>query len=226
VNSPESQFINADFVDIFEMAQQYLDIGPDAVGEFVGFEYRLGALVWLHRSLRASVSAEVRELRKIRDSGSHDIFPDVGDDEGYFFDPALIEIVLGDTISVLEDDATKIGCGAIVAACASAVESLLAELLPPPESPRQGPRGLIRRARSLADRWNDVDKTQSFLSHVEWLAQRRNSFAHRLIDAGLSPDDPGAHFNFNDAMVEETFERVGEIVSILSYGYDEYSASS
>ncbi|WP_445183544.1 hypothetical protein ACTXG6_34545 [Pseudonocardia sp. Cha107L01] len=44
--------------------------------------------------------------------------------------------------------------------------------------------GLIRKARALAELWPDPGEARTLLDDVQWLAARRNSFAHRLLDEG------------------------------------------
>jgi hypothetical protein len=63
------------------------------------------------------------------------------------------------------------------------------------------------------------------LEHVRWLAKRRNSFAHRLIDEGGPWDPTGTKYEFDEQLVEETFERIGEAVTILNDAYDQYAGS-
>jgi hypothetical protein len=131
-------------------------------------------------------------------------------------------MALDESISVLEKDTAQISSGAIIATCSSALESLFTDLLPEPSTRRRAPRGLMPKARALAERWPDTEAAADVLEHVAWLAERRNSFAHRLIDEGGPWDPIGTRYEFDGEVVEEAFERIGEAVTILSQGYDQY----
>ena len=110
----------------------------------------------------------------------------------------------------------------IITACSSALESLFTDLLPDASSQRRAPRGLVAKAQALATVWPDAEAANEFVKHVRWLAQRRNSFAHRLIDEGGPWDPTGIKYAFDDEAVQETFRRVGGIVMLLDQGYDAY----
>lgn len=201
------------FNDVISAAETYLVL-YESVADFVKFECQFAAVVWLHRTVTNDVAAEVHSLRALRESGRHRVRGWEGESD----------LVLDETIGVLELDAAQIGAGAIVATCSSALESLFTDLLPAPSSRRSAPRGLVAKAQALATLWPDAEAAATVLEHVRWLAERRNSFAHRLIDEGGPWDTTGAKYRFDSDAVEETFERVGEAVTILSQGYDDYAS--
>jgi hypothetical protein len=181
---------------------------PRTVAEFVKFEDRFNALVWLHRKVADTVSTELRRLEASRKSGKLRTI-------------AEPDLIFEETAGTLEDTA-EISSGAIIAACSSAVESLFTDLLPESSSGRRAPRGLVAKAQFLMTTWPNAHETADFMEHIRWLSQRRNSFAHRLIDEGGAWDATGTAYSFDRETVEETFERVGKIVAILERGYDAY----
>lgn len=79
-------------------------------------------------------------------------------------------MALDESISVLEKDTAQISSGAIIATCSSALESLFTDLLPEPSTRRRAPRGLMPKARALAERWPDTEAAADVLEHVAWLA--------------------------------------------------------
>jgi hypothetical protein len=122
-----------DYFDVFELVKPYVQIGA-SVAELVKFEYRFAALVWLHHTVAAAIDTEVGELLAVRGSGAHR-FP------GYETES---DDVLDESIGLLQQDAAPISAGTIVAACCSALESLLTDLLPAPQNVSL--RGLMRKA--------------------------------------------------------------------------------
>lgn len=180
--------------------------------EVVAFGGRLAALIWLHRTITHAVGVEAVRLAKIAETGSHRVPGWEGE----------CDHTLDQSILLLEMGATPVAAGAIVAACCSALESLFADLLVTP-----GRQGLRAKARAMCELITDPVQAESISADVEWLAARRNSFAHRLIDEGGPWDlDRGAKQHvFDDAAVEESFVRCGSIASILDEHYDAIACS-
>lgn len=200
--------------DLLDLIDRYTPAHGSGVAQLVGFEYQFAALVWLRATVHRAVETETAALRKLEESGRHRV-------AGYETES---DDVLRESILLLEMDAAAISSGAVIATCCGALESLLTELLPPPPSQRQAPRGLVPKARALAAMWPNLAAAEALVDHVKWLADRRNSFAHRLLDeSGPCEQDPNApSYTFDNDAVEEAFERVGVITSILNMGYDGY----
>lgn len=104
----------------------------------------------------------------------------------------------------------------VIVACCSALESLLTDL-----APDTAPRGLRAKARAVADRLRNPDEAAVLIGHTDRLSQRRNSFAHRLLDDDEHHGQTHDHVTFDSDAVEETFVRCGRIASLLDERYDE-----
>ncbi|MFF1819712.1 hypothetical protein ACFVWG_20600 [Kribbella sp. NPDC058245] len=198
--------------DVHNLLEPYMQLSSGVI-QFVRFEYQIAGLVWLHRATTAAIDAEVENLAAIRGSGAH-LVP------GY---DAESDDNLDDSLDLLDQDVAPISAGTILMACCGALESLLTDLLP--TSDRIEVRGLSRKVQALMALWPQRATVEHVLENTRWLTQRRNSFAHRLLDEGgpweTNPDAP--RFVFGEDMVEESFERVGEIAEILDVGYGRYS---
>jgi hypothetical protein len=197
--------------DVLSAAEPYWVGLPGTVAEFVKFGYGFNALVWLYRKLDNDISTEIHRLEALRESGQHQV-PNW---------TAESDLVLDESVGTLQD-ASQISFGTIIAACSSALESLFTDLLPKSSSGRRALRGLVTKAQALVTTWPDAEEAAKFLEHVKWLSERRNSFVHQLIDEGGAWDPVGTHYDFYKEAVEETFERVGEVVTMLEEGYDAY----
>lgn len=190
--------------DHLTLIEPYMPVSA-GVPEVVEFEYRFATLVWLHRTMNAAIDAEDVRLREIMRQGT----PREPGWEGES------DLMLEESILNLEQDAAPISAGAILAACCSALESLLTVLLP-----GRSLRGLMPKARALAAAWPDREEAVRVVENAEWLAARRNSFAHRLTDEGGYWDGNrnSRGYVFDDDAVEETFARCGEIASLSIIG--------
>jgi hypothetical protein len=193
--------------DYLSLTEPYLSLSA-GYSEVVGFEGRLAALIWLHRATTHAVGDELVRLAKIGETGSHRVLGWDGE----------CDAMLHESILLLEMYAAPVAAGAIVAACCSALESLFTDLLVKP-----GRQGLRAKAAAICGLIADRVQAESISADVEWLAARRNSFAHRLIDEGglWNPDREAERYVFDDATVEEAFVRCGSIATILDERYDD-----
>ncbi|MFB7875687.1 hypothetical protein ACFC06_10570 [Nocardia sp. NPDC056064] len=190
-----------------ELADPYMALGQGYV-EVLVFQYRLCALIWLHRTTRAAIDTELARLAEIEEAGSHRVPGWEGESD----------LVLDEVKGILDGEAAPMGAGTIMASCCSALESLLTGMLP-----TRSRRGLRPKAQAAADLLADQEEAEAVIENAEWLAKRRNSFAHRLTDEGNHwDDDPNSQrYNFDDDAVEETFERCGQIATLLDKRYAE-----
>ncbi|GAA1706928.1 hypothetical protein GCM10009745_63490 [Kribbella yunnanensis] len=204
-----------DHFDVAQLVEPYMPAGQ-GISNFVLFEYRFAALVWLHRTVATALDAEVGRLLTIRRSGVHRIPGWAGESD----------MTLDDSMGLLQYDAAPISAGAIVAGCCSALESLLTYLPSAGQDVARG--GLLRKVRALVELLPDRADADLVIDNARWLAERRNSFAHRLLDeGGLWDKAPGAtSFTFDDELVEESFARLGEIAGILAARYEAYSSGA
>ncbi|WP_306327630.1 hypothetical protein [Streptomyces venezuelae] len=86
--------------------------------------------------------------------------------------------------------------------------------------------GLTRKARVLAERWHDTVDRQELDGHVSWLRERRNSFAHRLIDDVDSQwRTHPATWDFDDEAAEGALERVSAAAWLLEGGWEQHLTS-
>ncbi|MGP3922442.1 hypothetical protein [Streptomyces sp. 8N616] len=56
--------------------------------------------------------------------------------------------------------------------------------------------------------------------HVAWLKDRRNSFAHRLIDEDRVEHDEPCAWTFDDDMADEALVRVSAVARMLEEGWE------
>ncbi|MBF6238707.1 hypothetical protein IU474_16785 [Nocardia otitidiscaviarum] len=197
-----------DYFDHLALVEPYMPVSA-RVPEVIEFECRLAMLVWLHHTVNAAIEAEDHRLREIMRQGTHRVSGWEGESD----------MMLNDSILILQQDAAPVSAGAILAASCSALESMLTALLP-----GRSLRGLMPKAQALADIWPDSGQAERIREAAKWLAERRNSFAHRLIDEGGPWDDnPNSRsFVFDDEAVEEAFECCGMIATLIDYRYDEF----
>ncbi|WP_405673669.1 hypothetical protein [Streptomyces sp. NBC_01530] len=155
-----------------------LDLGDDYFFsvhgrvEFIVFEYRVASLVWLRDRTVHTIDTELAELRATRTSGAHRVPGWEGESD----------LVLDESLAVLDEDTRQIGAGIIVVSAAAALESLMNQMLSQPSDTRLHRAGLARKAEALAARWQIAINVTEFLEDVAWLRKRRNAFAHRLIE--------------------------------------------
>lgn len=90
--------------------------------------------------------------------------------------------MLDESVNVLDTDVRQISAGVIVVASVAALEALMNQMLDQPGDERLHRAGLTRKAGELAARWSAVIDRTELDEHISWLRDRRNSFAHRLID--------------------------------------------
>ncbi|MGX9228535.1 hypothetical protein ACWV95_24535 [Streptomyces albus] len=129
---------------------------------------------------------------------------------------------LDESVFMLDSDIRQISAGVIIVAAVAALESLMNQMLDQPGDDDLHRAGLTRKARELATRWSDAVDAAVLEEDVVWLRERRNSFAHRLIDdvdiqwRGSVPD-----WDFDGATADEALVRVGEIASMLEEGWEQ-----
>jgi hypothetical protein len=189
------------------LADPYMVLGPGYV-EVAVFQYRLCVLIWLYRTTSAAIETELARLSEMEETGAHRVPGWEGESD----------MVLDEVQGILNSEAAAVGAGTIMASCCSALESLLTDMLP-----LGSRRGLRLKAQVVASLLADRKEADSIVEHAGWLAKRRNSFAHRLTDEGGHwDDDPNSQrYDFDDDAVEETFERCGEIATLLDKRYEE-----
>ncbi|WP_280465354.1 hypothetical protein [Nocardia brasiliensis] len=203
--------VAAEPFDHLGLVEPYLPVSS-GIPEVIEFEYRFATLVWLYRTVMTAIDAEDLRLREIMRQGTHRVSGWEGESD----------LMLNESILILEYDAAPIHAGSILAASCSALESLLTVLLP-----GRPLRGLMAKARALATLWPNRDEADEILANAEWLAARRNSFAHRLTDEGGHRDgnSNARGYVFDDETVEETFCRCGEIATLINHRYDDFVRS-
>jgi hypothetical protein len=179
--------------------------------EFIVFEYRVSSLTWLCDRIGQNVDSELAELRATRKAGSHRVPGWEGESD----------MVLDESIAVLDSDTRQIGAGVIVVAAAGALESLMNQMLDRPGDDRLHRAGLTRKAGELATRWQAAFDAQQFLEHVSWLKSRRNAFAHRLLDVDGTEHNPSPAWTFDDDMAYEALERISSIAAMLEEGWEQ-----
>jgi hypothetical protein len=113
-------------------------------------------------------------------------------------------------------DMSTISAGAVIAACAAALESLATSLLDRDTDAPLRKRGLQVKIAALIERWPHLAEPQMIRDSTKWIAERRNAFAHSLLDE-VEPwkRSPGS-WTFDDDAVEDAFTRVGEVASCLA----------
>ncbi|MHC3475300.1 hypothetical protein ACYF6T_42470 [Streptomyces sp. 7R007] len=193
---------------VFELGDDYFVSAHGRV-EFIVFEYRVASLAWLRDRTVRSVDAELAELRAARIRGAHRVPGWEGESD----------LVLDESLGVLDTDTRQIGAGIVVMSAAAALESLMNQMLDRPSDVRLHRAGLARKADELAVRWQAAIDATEFLEDVAWLKKRRNAFAHRLID-----DEFGSTSNevFDDAVAREALTRTSAIAWMLEEGWEQH----
>ncbi len=156
--------------------------------DFIPFAYRLASLAWLHRKIAESVALEVAELNDQRRTGVHRIPGWEGESD----------MILEESLYTVDTDTRQIGAGVIVVAAVAALESLMNQMLGEPGDARLHRAGLTQKANALQMRWQTVIDAAEFGEHIAWLRDRRNSFAHRLIDDDASGPSSTRTWAFDD----------------------------
>src|SRR5262249_39373576 len=143
--------------DIPSMAADYFDPGPQV--EFIKFAYRLGALVWTYRAMQETIRQGIEDLAALRTSGSQSGYViEHGEDRFEFEGPGEFDLVLGESMGVLEQDAVPICGGIIIVSAAAAIESLVTDVLDESEVSALPRAGLTPKIRWLMQRWSgDLD---------------------------------------------------------------------
>ncbi|MFI1735188.1 hypothetical protein ACH40E_39415 [Streptomyces acidicola] len=181
--------------------------------EFVSFEYRISSLAWLRGRITKSVDVELAELRAHRKSGAHRVPGWEGESD----------LMLDESETVLDTDVRQISAGVIVVAAIAALESLMNQMLNQPNDERVHKAGFTQKARELAARWSAVIDRTELDEHISWLRERRNSFAHRLIDdVDRQWRTSTPPWNFDDEMAGETLARASAVAWILEAGWEHY----
>lgn len=215
-----------DVIDVVSMAEDYFVAGDYL--QFIEFGSRLAALVWLHRSLSETVADGIEQLRSLRASGRHldPRFWGHGVEEAGLFGDGEYDLVVGESLLVLETDATSIGGAVVIMSATAALESLMTDLLDGPQDEPLRRAGLRRKAAALAERWADHIDQDTVRDDIAWLAERRNAFAHDFIDdAGPWPRG-GAPGRFAADEVEEALQRVGDVAMLLQSGYQAHRTAA
>jgi hypothetical protein len=178
----------------------YLDTDLCNTPEFLTFSGRLAAVGWLQRMVSNGVDAVAKKQARSQITGEH-IHPDWEQES---------EIVLDEQIYVRED-VSKISSGAVIASCAAALESLIGDLLELSDLAR--PRGLQQRTMVLVDNWPHLHQPERVRDDVKWIAQRRNAFAHSLLDEA---EQPQSQLTFDADSAEEALQRAGAVGTALA----------
>ncbi|MCX5321819.1 hypothetical protein [Streptomyces sp. NBC_00120] len=180
--------------------------------EFISFEYRVASLAWLRTKIEKDVDSEVSELRATRAAGTHRV-------EGW---EGESDQALDESVFMLDSDIRQISAGVIIVAAVAALESLMNQMLDQPGDDSLHRAGLTRKAHKLATRWSAAVDSSVFDEHVGWLRERRNSFAHRLID-DVDPQwrNHVPDWDFDGAAADEALVRVGEVAWMLEEGWEQ-----
>ncbi|KJY38508.1 hypothetical protein VR45_05535 [Streptomyces sp. NRRL S-495] len=173
--------------------------------EFIVFEQHLASLAWLRRKVGEAVDQETTALSTLRRSGERRV-------PGW---EAESDMVLDDSLLVLDTDTRQIGAGIIIVSAAAALEALMNEMLREPTDRRFRKAGLARKADVLAARWQGEGDLAEFAEHISWLRVRRNAFAHQLIADDEDDDAKHCPWTFDDAMAEEALQRLGAVAETL-----------
>lgn len=211
-----------DALDILSLAEDYFR--PEGRIEFVRFASRLAALVWLHRSLAAALRDGVAGLRALKTSGKHLNPAFWGHDEhdSVYVGAGEYDLALDESLGTLEGEAAPMCGGAIILSGTSALESLTTDLLDQPQDSSLHRAGLKRKIAELCRRWADHIDGDTLADNIDWLAERRNAFAHSFIDgAGPWPRTlPPGRFGTDE--VEEALRRIGQAAYILESGWERH----
>ena len=192
-----------------EFADAYLDHTAIGRVELIKFAERLSALVWLHRTVNERAVTIAQSHAHLRQTGGHLAAAWEAESED----------ALNDEEGLLRD-VIAIASGSIIAACASAMESLATDLLDLDEDVARQTKGLRRKVNALIERWPHLRDTDIVRDNTAWIAERRNSFAHSLLDEVEPSWRPRNQWSFNDDAVEEAFERAGQVATLLGHSWE------
>lgn len=192
-------------------ADAYLDQALTARVEILKFFDRFCSLIWLHRTITAGVTRASDEHARLRQTGQHRVPGWEGEsDLGLDQDRDLVE------------EAAAIGDGAIIAATAAALESLTVDLLDRPGDTAHHRKGLQHKIETLIDRWPFMPDIEGMRDDIKWIAERRNSFAHNLLDEASNGWRIRKPWTFDNAAVEEAFARTGNVAARLAIGWERH----
>ena len=172
------------------------------------FYRRLSGLIWLHRAVGQSVKAMAEKHARQRQTGEHRV-------PGW---AAESDMVLDEEI-YLREALSKVNSGALMASCAAALESLATAFLYREEDRPLQRKGLQRKISALLERWPEIEDADQIRDDVKWVADRRNAFAHSLIDEAETYGRVRGPWTFDEAAVEEAFDRVGWVAGNLATAY-------
>jgi len=210
-----------DSLDLTFLSEDYFRAGGRV--EFVRFSSRFAALVWLHRSLSRALADRVGRLRALKASGRHGDPEYWGHDsqDSFDFSAGEYDLVLDESFGVLQD-ATPMCGGVVILSGTAALESLMTDLLDQPQDGLLHKAGLRRKVAELSCRWAAYIDGDTLRGNVDWLAERRNGFAHDLIDGEGPWPRYLAPGRFGTDEVEEAFQRIGKVASLLQIGWECY----
>ncbi|WP_030441834.1 hypothetical protein [Actinoplanes subtropicus] len=81
-------------------------------------------------------------------------------------------------------------------------------------------KGLQQKIGALLDRWPDGEDSAEIRADVKWVADRRNAFAHSLLDEADLSDRFRGKWTFDAAAVEDAFIRVGSVAESFAVARD------
>ncbi|MBX9363941.1 hypothetical protein [Streptomyces sp. WAC04114] len=118
--------------------------------EFLPFEDRVASLAWLRDRIAQSIDSELAEPCATRRSGAHRV-PGWGGES---------DLILDESLMVLDGDTRQIGAGIIVVTVAAALESLMNHMLDQSSDTRLHRAGLAKKADPVAggDRYSNVPR--------------------------------------------------------------------
>ena len=111
--------------------------------------------MWLHRSMSATLVEGVSGLHVLEASGKHrdPAFWGHGDRDSYNVGPAEYDLVLGESLGVLQQDATPMCGGVIILSGTAALESSTSDLLHQPQDLSIRKAGLSSKTAEPRRRW-------------------------------------------------------------------------
>ncbi|MGW5111443.1 hypothetical protein [Nocardia sp. NPDC004123] len=186
------------------LADLYVDFHDFDDPRFLEFTSRLGAAIFLFRTIGKASKHQLDHLRAVKDSGSHRVRGWEGES-----DMAIDE----DTYAI--SDAEIIGYGAVTVAAVAALEALAEDLITVDRP--SGSSGLQQKfERLLSTLTMNSDEKAELQGEVKKLANRRNSFAHSVTGhpwhTWRDPDKPPKEKPvFDTESVTDTLFTVGSI---------------
>lgn len=188
-----------------DFADAYIDYDFCERVELVGFARRLSGLIWLHRTVAKGVDAITKKHSHLERTGEHRVPGWAGESD----------MLLEEEI-YLRQDVLNISAGSIIVACAAALESLVTDLLDRDQDKSLHKKGLQQKINALIERRPDLPEPDQIREDVKWIADRRNAFAHSLLDEVELSAHPQKSLAFDNDAVEEAFERAGAIATNLA----------